>query len=103
MPLTATFDPGHNRYPNENVYFFINDRDRRVRCGVSELALESSTRKEGRLLAFSKYRPHIERLRVRSMIESKWRRARSGSAADSGHVQAKPAGATITRIPQGSP
>ena len=40
MPLTATFDPGHNHYPNENVYFFMNDRDRRVRCGVSELALE---------------------------------------------------------------
>lgn len=51
MPLTATFDPGHNHYPNENVYFFMNDRDRRVRCGRS---------KEGRLLAFNKYRPHIE-------------------------------------------
>ena len=40
MPLTATFDPGHNHYPNESVYFFMNYRDRRVRCGVSELALE---------------------------------------------------------------
>ena len=65
MPLTATFDPGHNHYPNENVYFFMNDRDRRVRCGVSELALEVfdpqfERSKEGRLLAFNKYRPHIE-------------------------------------------
>jgi hypothetical protein len=61
MPLTATFDPGHNHYPNENVYFFMNDRDRRV----SELALEVfdpqfERSKEGRLLAFNKYRPHIE-------------------------------------------
>ena len=65
MPLTATFDPGHNHYPNENVYFFMNDRDRRVRCGASELALEVfdpqfERSKEGRLLAFNKYRPHIE-------------------------------------------
>ena len=65
LPLTATFDPGHNHYPNENVYFFMNDRDRRVRCGVSELALEVfdpqfERSKEGRLLAFNKYRPHIE-------------------------------------------
>ena len=22
MPLTATFDPGHNHFPSENVYFF---------------------------------------------------------------------------------
>jgi hypothetical protein len=76
MPLTATFDPGHNHYPNENVYFFMNDRDRRVRCGVSELALEVfdpqfERSKEGRLLAFNKYRPHIA-LRVRSMIGGKW-------------------------------
>ena len=40
MPLTATFDPGHNHYPSENVYFFMKDCDRRIRCGVSELALE---------------------------------------------------------------
>ena len=64
MPF-ATFDPGHNHYPNENVYFFMNDRDRRVRCGVSELALEVfdpqfERSKEGRLLAFNKYRPQIE-------------------------------------------
>ena len=61
MPLTATFDPGHNHYPSENVYFFI----RRVRCGVSELALEVfdpkfERSKEGRLVAFNKNRAHIE-------------------------------------------
>ena len=65
MPLTATFDPGHNHYPSENVYFFMNDCDRRVRCGVSELALEVfdpkfERSKEGRLVAFNKNRAHIE-------------------------------------------
>jgi hypothetical protein len=40
MPLTATFDPGHNHFPSENIYFFMNDGNQRIRCGVSELALE---------------------------------------------------------------
>jgi|SRR4051794_38305610 hypothetical protein len=65
MPLTATFDPGHNHYPSENVYFFMKDRDRRIRCGVSELALEAfdpkfERSKDGRLVAFNKHRDHIE-------------------------------------------
>src|SRR6478735_6574238 len=65
MPLTATFDPGHNHYPSENVYFFMKDCDRRIRCGVSEPALEVfepkfDRSKEGRLVAFNKHRAHIE-------------------------------------------
>ena len=65
MPLTATFDPGHNHYPSEKVYFFMKDCDRRIRCGVSELALEAfepkfERSKEGRLVAFNKHRAHIE-------------------------------------------
>ena len=65
MPLTATLDPGHNHYPSENVYFFMKDCDRRIRCGVSELALEVfepkfERSKEGRLIAFNKHRAHIE-------------------------------------------
>jgi len=65
MPLTATFDPGHNHYPSENVYFFMKDCNRRIRCGVSELALEVfdakfERSKEGRLLAFNTHRVHIE-------------------------------------------
>jgi|SRR4051812_1640999 hypothetical protein len=65
MPLTATFDPGHNHHPSENVYFFMKDCNRRIRCGVSELALEIfepnfERSKEGRLVAFNKHRAHIE-------------------------------------------
>jgi hypothetical protein len=109
MPLTATFDPGHNHYPNENVYFFMNDRDRRVRCGVSELALEVfdpqfERSKEGRLLAFNKYRPHIESVASakydRGQMERDGRSVLVSARGYPGHVQAKPAGATITRIPQ---
>ena len=78
MPLTATFDPGHNHYPNENVYFFMNDRDRRVRCGVSELALGvSSTRSSsGVRKAGCWHSTNIgltsKALPVRSMIGGNW-------------------------------
>src|SRR5262245_57608354 len=40
MPLTATTDPGHHHFATETVYFYMNDSDRRIRCGVSGLALE---------------------------------------------------------------
>jgi hypothetical protein len=43
----------------------MKDCNRRIRCGVSELALEVfepnfERSKEGRLVAFNKYRTHIE-------------------------------------------
>ena len=65
MPLTATFDPGHNHFPSENIYFFMNDGNQRIRCGVSELALEIfdpkfQRTKKGRLQAFNKFRKEIE-------------------------------------------
>jgi len=65
MPLTATFDPGHNHHPSEIVYFYMRDRDRRIRCGITEFALEVfdpefERSKEGRLAAFNKHRAHIE-------------------------------------------
>ena len=65
MPLTATFDPGHNHFPSENIYFFMNDGNQRIRCGLSELALEVfdpkfQRTKQGRLQAFNKFRKEIE-------------------------------------------
>jgi hypothetical protein len=61
MPLTATFESGHNHFPSENIYFFMNDGNQRIRCGVSELALEVfdpkfQRTKQGRLQAFNKFR-----------------------------------------------
>ena len=77
MPLTATFDPGHNHYPNENVYFFMNDRDRRVRCGVVNLPSKSSTRSSSGVRKAGCWHstnigPTSKALRVRSMIGGKW-------------------------------
>jgi hypothetical protein len=65
MPLTATFDPGHNNFPSENIYFFMKDGNQRIRCGVSERALEVfdpqfQRTKQGRLQAFNKFRKEIE-------------------------------------------
>ena len=65
MPLTATFDSGHNHIPSENIYFFMNDGNQRIRCGVSELALEVfdpkfQRTKQSRLQAFNKFRKEIE-------------------------------------------
>ena len=40
MPLTATADPGHHHFATDVVYFYMNNGDQRVRCGVTRLALE---------------------------------------------------------------
>jgi hypothetical protein len=40
MPLTATADPGHHHFATDVVYFYMNNGNQRVRCGVSRLALE---------------------------------------------------------------
>ena len=34
MPLIATADPGHHHFASI-VHFYMNDGDRRVRCGIS--------------------------------------------------------------------
>jgi Protein of unknown function (DUF1488) len=67
MPLMATADPGHHHFASETVHFYMNDRDRRVRCGISRLALEVlepelPQTKEGRLQAFQQNRRRIERV-----------------------------------------
>jgi hypothetical protein len=67
MPLTATGDPGHHHFASETVHFYMNDGDRRVRCGISRLALEVlepelPPTKEGRIQAFQRHRRRIERV-----------------------------------------
>jgi Protein of unknown function (DUF1488) len=66
MPLTATADPGHHHFEADNIYFYMDNGDQRVRCGVSRLALELlepelPSTKEGRLQAFKQRRSRIER------------------------------------------
>jgi len=65
MPLTATIDPGHHQFATDNVYFFMNNGDRRVRCGITRsavevLAPELPHTKQGRVQAFKQCRIHIE-------------------------------------------
>jgi Protein of unknown function (DUF1488) len=65
MPLTATFDSNHNHFPSENVNFFMNEGNQRIRCGVSELALEVfdpkfQRTKQSRLQTFNKFRKEME-------------------------------------------
>jgi hypothetical protein len=40
MPLTATADPGHHHFASDIVHFYMDNGDRRIRCGISRLALE---------------------------------------------------------------
>ena len=66
MPLTATADPGHHHFEFDNIYFYMDNGDQRVRCGVSRLALEIlepelPPTKEGRIEAFKQRRTRIER------------------------------------------
>jgi hypothetical protein len=66
MPLTPPADPGHHHFEDENVYFYTDNGDQRVRCGISRLALEAlepglPSSKEGRIQTFQKHRTPIDR------------------------------------------
>lgn len=65
MPLTPTSDPGHHHFATKDIYFYMNDGDQRVRCGVTRLALEIlepelPPTKQGRIQAFNHHRTRIE-------------------------------------------
>jgi hypothetical protein len=67
MPLTATSDPGHHHFATGDIYFYMDNGDQRVRCGISRLALELlepelPPTKEGRIQAFKQHRTRIERV-----------------------------------------
>lgn len=40
MPLTATADPGHHHFATDVIYFYMNNGEQRIRCGVTRLSLE---------------------------------------------------------------
>jgi hypothetical protein len=66
MPLTATSDPGHHHSATGDIYFYMDNEDQRVRCGISRLALELldpelPLTKDGRIQAFNQRRNRIER------------------------------------------
>ena len=58
MPLAATIDLGHHHFATDTVYFYMNNGDQRVRCGITGLALELlepelPQTKQGRIQAFN--------------------------------------------------
>jgi hypothetical protein len=66
MPLTPTVDPGHHHFETGDIYFYMNNGDQRVRCGVTRLALELlepelPPSREGRTQTFKQRRTRIER------------------------------------------
>ena len=66
MPLAATIDLGHYHLATDTVYFYMNNGDQRVRCGVTGLALELLEpelphTKQGRIQAFNPRQARIER------------------------------------------
>jgi hypothetical protein len=66
MPLIPTVDPGHHHFETGDIYFYMNNGDQRVRCGVTRLALELlepelPPTREGRTQAFKQRRTRIER------------------------------------------
>ena len=66
MPLTPTVDPGHHHFETGDIYFYMNNGDQRVRCGVTRLTLELlepefPPTREGRAQAFKQRRNRIER------------------------------------------
>jgi uncharacterized protein DUF1488 len=65
MPLTPTADPGHHHFAADVVYFYMDNGEQRVRCGVSRLVLEIlepdlPPTKQGRVEAFKQRRARIE-------------------------------------------
>ena len=71
MPLRSTGEAGHYDFRTDNIYFFLSDRDQRVRCCVSESALMQFDRRmqrteQGRLRVFSANRHAIEDIASRN-------------------------------------
>jgi hypothetical protein len=75
MPLTATADPGHHHFATDVVYFYMNNGDQRVRCGVTRLALELlepdlAPTKQGRIQALNSAAPASSGPPVPNSIET---------------------------------
>jgi hypothetical protein len=56
---------GTSLFATKTIYFYMNDGDQRVRCGITRLALEIlepelAATKQGRIQAFNHHRTGIE-------------------------------------------
>ena len=66
MPLMSTNEPGHWDFRIDNVSFYMTDGEHRIRCAITDRALEIlepnfGRTEKGRLDAFDIHRAIIER------------------------------------------
>lgn len=66
MPLMSANEPGHWDFRTDNVYFYMTNGEHRVRCAITDRALEVlepnfGRTEKGRLDAFDTHRAIIER------------------------------------------
>jgi hypothetical protein len=80
VPLSSTDEAANCETYNNNVYFFMTFRGHRIRCGITDLALEvvepklDRTTARGRLIAFGVHRTFIERLASEKFDKKVWER-----------------------------
>ena len=79
MPLSPTGESGHCELHSNNVYFFMTYCGHRIRCGVTDLALEilepdHNRTARGRLGAFEGHRTFIERMAGVKFDNKTWER-----------------------------
>jgi hypothetical protein len=80
MPLSSTSELGNCELYNNNVYFVMTCGGHRIRCGVTDLALEvlepklDRTTGKGRLIAFGAHRTFIERMASAKFDKKMWER-----------------------------
>jgi Protein of unknown function (DUF1488) len=79
VPLSSPGESGHCELYANNVYFFMTYEGHRIRCGITDLALEilepgiDQTAK-GRLAAFNAHRAIIERMASTKFDNKVWER-----------------------------
>jgi hypothetical protein len=80
MPLSSTCEAANCELYSNNVYFFMTSGGHRIRCGVTDLALELLEPKldrmtaRGRLDAFGANRALIERMASAKFDRKMWER-----------------------------
>jgi hypothetical protein len=80
MPLSSTGESGNCELYNDNVYFFMTSGGHRIRCGVTDLALEvlepnlDRPTGKGWLAAFGAHRAFVERMASAKFDKKIWER-----------------------------
>jgi hypothetical protein len=80
MPLSSTDEAANCELYSNNVYFFMTSGGHRIRCGVTDLALEvlepklDRTTGKGRLAAFGAHRAFVERMASAKFDKKIWER-----------------------------